>query len=170
MRDYNIDILTVNFNKDVRIGGLAARWAGSTKVFWRMGLDITGNGLMHRWLTPKLVDTVVVPSEALKQQVTRRSYLPGNIVQVIHNGAADRTFTRPDPEAAVQLRAKYSLPSDSVVAVTAGRFVEQKGHAYLVEAAVRIVKDAPNIRFLWLGDGHLEGILKNRKKILLHAE
>jgi hypothetical protein len=62
-----VDILFVNFNKDIRLGGLAARWHGKTRVIWRVGLNITKNNIVHRFLTPRLVDGVITPSHALKR-------------------------------------------------------------------------------------------------------
>lgn len=162
LSDRGVDLMTVNFNKDVRLGGIAARWYGPTRVCWRIGLDITSNGWVHRFLTPRLVDGVIVPSLALKKQVTRHGYLSDEKVTVIYNGTQDKTFARPDPKAAAALREKYHLSGDNLVAVTVGRFVDQKGHTFLVEASPEIVRQAPQVRFLWLGDGQLESTLRNR--------
>ncbi|HVP07439.1 MAG TPA: glycosyltransferase family 4 protein, partial [Candidatus Acidoferrum sp.] len=63
--EQQIDIIVVNFNKDVRLGGIAARWSGATKVVWSVGLDITKDNFAHRFLTPRLVDAVLVPSQSL---------------------------------------------------------------------------------------------------------
>lgn len=162
LAERQIDLMTVNFNKDVRIGGLAARWYGPTKVCWRLGLDITSSGWAHRFLSPRLVDGVIVPSHALKRQVLRHGYLTEELVQVIHNGTADKTFKRPDPDAARSLRRKYDLSTDALVCVTVGRFVDQKGHIYLVEAARDIVKQVPDVVFMFLGDGEHEPMLRSR--------
>jgi glycosyltransferase involved in cell wall biosynthesis len=162
LAERRVDLMTVNFNKDVRLGGLAARWHGTTRVCWRIGLDITSDKWVHRWLSPKLVDGVIVPSQALKRQVTRHGYLTDNMVKVIYNGTEDRQFACPDPESARRLRNKYHLERDSLVAVVVGRFVDQKGHRYLVEASPEIVKQVPNVVILLLGDGHLEESLRSR--------
>ena len=156
-----VDLMTVNFNKDVRLGGLAARWHESTKVCWRIGLDITSKNWIHRWLSPKLVDGVIVPSQALKRQVTRHGYLTDEMVTVIYNGTEDKRFVRPDPEAARTLREKYGLDQDCLVAVVVGRFVDQKGHKYLVAGAPEIMAQVPKAVFLFLGDGHHEGSLRS---------
>ena len=162
LSDRRVDLMTVNFNKDVRLGGMAARWYGPARVCWRIGLDITSNGWAHRFLTPRLVDGVIVPSQALKQQIMRHGYLSDDKVTVIYNGTQDKTFLRPDPQAAATLREKYHLAGDDIVAVTVGRFVDQKGHVYLVDAAPEIVRQTPRLRFLWLGDGQLESTLRTR--------
>ena len=39
---HRIDVVICNFNKDVRLGGLAARWRGRTKVVWRLGNNLVG--------------------------------------------------------------------------------------------------------------------------------
>lgn len=162
LSERQVDLMTVNFNKDVRLGGLAARWYGPTRVCWRLGLDITSNKWVHRWLSPRLVDGVIVPSQALKKQVTRHGYLTDEMVAVIYNGTEDKRFARPDTEAACTLRDKYNLDQDNLVAVVVGRFVDQKGHKYLVEAASEIVRQVPKVVFLFLGDGHHEASLRSR--------
>jgi glycosyltransferase involved in cell wall biosynthesis len=161
LKERKIDLMTVNFNKDVRLGGLAARWYGRTKVCWRLGLDITSNKWIHRWLSPKLVDGVIVPSQALKKQVTRHGYLTDEMVTVIYNGTEDKRFVRPDTASARALRDKYHLDQDRLVAVVVGRFVDQKGHKYLVDAAPEIVRQVPKVVFLFLGDGHHEASLRS---------
>lgn len=157
-----IDIMTVNFNKDVRLGGLAARWQGRTRIVWRLGLDVTGDGWAHRFLTPRLVDGMIVPSEALKVQVTRRSYIQADMVRVIHNGSEEPGHICTDDNVGAELRARYKLAADRLIAVTVGRFVDQKGHVYLVEAAREIVKRFPSVLFLLLGDGPLEPMLRQK--------
>jgi glycosyltransferase involved in cell wall biosynthesis len=64
----------------------------------------------------------------------------------------------------VNVRTRYNLPEKSVIAVTSGRFVEQKGHHFLIEAARQIVPEHPEVRFLWLGDGPLRDRLTSRIK------
>lgn len=166
LEQHRIDWMTVNFNKDVRLGGLAARWYGGTAVIWRMGLDITKDSFVHRHLTPRLVDGVFVPSEGLKRQVTKFGYLTDDMVSVIHTGLEPKEFKRPDPEKRAALLSKYSLPGDSFIAVSSGRFVDQKGHVYQAEAVAHVVGQCPNVKFLWLGDGELRGRLESQLESL----
>jgi glycosyltransferase involved in cell wall biosynthesis len=150
------NVVIVNFNKDIRLGGLAARWEGDPRVIWSVGLDITKDSLVHRQLTPKLIDGVIVPSQTLKRQITKTGYINESIVEVIPIGIEERDTISSKQQAAVNLRRKYNLPEESTVAVTVGRFVEQKGHRYLIEAAAEIVRKHPRVFFLFLGDGPLQ--------------
>jgi len=160
MARHGIDVIICDFNKDLRLGGLASKLHGRVKVIWRLGLDITKDNWVHRFLTPRLADAVVVPSEGLKKQIIRFGYLAPEDVTVIYHGIPARDFPRPNPTAAAELRRKYNIDSDKIVAVTSGRFVNQKGHTYLIEAAAKITARFPGIIFLWLGDGPLEESLR----------
>ncbi|MEW6412293.1 MAG: glycosyltransferase family 4 protein [Candidatus Zixiibacteriota bacterium] len=156
LKQQAIDIVFVNFNKDIRLAGLAATLYGKAKVIWRVGLNITKDSLVHKMLTPRLIDGVITPSHSLKKEITALGYITNDIVEVIHNGTLVKNFPRPDQEARAELRRKYNLPGNSIIAVTVGRFVNHKGHAYLIEAAPEIVKKHPDVRFLFLGDGYMQ--------------
>lgn len=56
----------------------------------------------------------------------------------------------------------FGLPVDCIYVVTAGRFIEQKGHIFLIEAA-KLLHDqgVTNFQVLIFGQGVLKGKLKN---------
>ena len=162
IEERRVDAVIVNFNKDLRLGGLAARWSGDTRVIWSVGLDITRDSIVHRWLTPKLADAVIVPSESLKTQITRHGYIDSDSVAVIPIGIPDTDELAGDAAARTNIRSKYNLPNDAIIAVTSGRFIDQKGHRYLLEAIPELVEACPPLRFLWLGSGPLEESLRER--------
>ncbi len=157
-----IDILSVNFNKDIRLGGLAARISGNSKIVWSVGLNITKDTFIHKFLTPKLIDRVITPSQSLKNEITELGYISKEITDVIPISIEDNTPYSSKLDARKELLSRYSLPDDSIIAVTSGRFVEQKGHEFLIEAAKSLVEEFPKLRFLFLGDGPLKEMLENR--------
>ncbi len=148
-----IDLVCVNFNKDVRLGGLAAKLAGSVPVVWSVGLDIAGDSWVHRTLTPQLISGVVVPSNSLKTQLLAHGYLPADKIEVVPIGIEEISGSQRTESARQNLQRQFSVSPDSLVAVTVGRFVEQKGHSYLIASIPHIVSRHPNLRFLLLGDG-----------------
>ena len=163
----NVDVITVNFNKDVRLGGLAARFNRATKVVWSVGLNITKDNFIHKLLTPKLVDKVIVPSQSLKNEITALGYIEKDITEVIPISIENIRFDSTKEKSRQYLVEKYNLKHDAIIAVTSGRFVEQKGHEFLIEAASEIIKRFPQVRFLLLGDGPKEKYLKeliNKRK------
>ncbi|MEW5994530.1 MAG: glycosyltransferase family 4 protein [Candidatus Zixiibacteriota bacterium] len=158
----DVDVVVVNFNKDIRLGGLAARWEHRPSVVWSVGLDITKDNPVHRFLTPRLIDGVMVPSQSLKNQITKFGYVDPAIVEVIPNATDDRDYVAPGEEARVQLRERYGLPESATIAVNVGRYVNQKGHTFLIEAAKRILKRFDEIVFLLVGDGPLRSSLESQ--------
>ncbi len=163
--EHQIDIIVVNFNKDVRLGGIAARWNGATKVVWSVGLDITKDNFTHRLLTPRLVDAILVPSQSLKTQITRHGYIDAETVTVIPIGI-EATDHRHSDAAARTLRTRYGLSDNAIVAVTAARLVEQKGHRYMIDALPAILSKCPNFYWLLLGSGPLESELRSQAETL----
>lgn len=163
IKEFEIDIIVANFNKAVRLGGLAAKIAGKTKLIWRIGLNLTKNNFIHRFLTPKLIDGLISPSYSLRDEIVSSGYIKEEQVTVIPTGIDNPKLKITKEEARAELNTKYNIPEDAILAVTSGRFVEQKGHSVLIDAAVEISKKFPNIRFLLLGNGPLE--LKLRGQI-----
>ncbi len=161
LEEQKIDILTVNFNKDVRLGGLAARMSGHTKIVWSVGLNITKDAFVHKFLTPKLIDRVVTPSESLKNEIISLGYIAKDITEVIPISIEDISFKLDKFTARNNLIGKYKLPDNVILSVTSGRFVEQKGHEFLIEASRKIIKEFPNMRFIFLGDGPRRELLEN---------
>ncbi len=150
-----IDIVVANFNKDLRLGGLAAKLGTRAKVIWSLGINLTSERLIHKLLTPSLFDGIIVPSLSLKNQIVASGYIKAEMVEIIPIGISE-TENRPGKKIArEQLQEKYKLSEDSLIAVVSGRFVEQKGQKYLVEAASEIVKEFPLLKILLLGDGPL---------------
>ncbi|MFC1475187.1 glycosyltransferase family 4 protein, partial [Candidatus Zixiibacteriota bacterium] len=103
------------------------------------------------------------PSQSLKEEITKFGYIDKRQVEVVPICIPDNTRQSKD-EARQSLIDKYDLPTDVIISITSGRLVEQKGHEFLIEAAVEVVSKYPQIRFLLLGDGHLEEFLKQKIK------
>ena len=164
LKENKIEIIVANFNKAVRLGGLASKLGTNTKLIWRVGLNLTKNKFIHRWLTPKLISGVISPSQALKDQIVSSGYITEAMVRVIPTGINEIETKISKTEARAKLLKKYQLPENAVISVTSGRFVNQKGHVFLIEAAKEIVKKYDNVRFLLVGNGQLEEMLKEKIK------
>ncbi len=105
---------------------------------------------------------MIVPSQALKNEIVASGYIEPDSVEVIPIGIPDAADLSDHKIAREHLLSEFGLPSDSIIAVTVGRYVEHKGHRYLIAAAKEIVRKLPAIRFLFLGDGPLESDLKRQ--------
>jgi glycosyltransferase involved in cell wall biosynthesis len=156
-----IDFIWVSFNKDLRLGGIATKLAGEVKVIWGMGVLLPGTNLIHRLTGKYLPDKVVVPSQNLKDQLKRFSWIEQEKIEVVLNGIDLSCFDFDLKKEREKLFQKYGLdPRVTLIGVPA-RLVEAKGHRYLLQAIPEIIHSFPQIKFLFAGDGSEKESLKN---------
>ena len=66
----------------------------------------------------------------------------------------------------INIREKYNISPNEIVIGKIARFSELKGHKYLIQIIPEIVKEFPNVKFLFVGSGELEKIFKEKVKKL----
>ncbi len=109
--------------------------------------------LAQQRLIAAAIDRYIAVSHATAQQLIRKLHWPAQKVQVIHNGITCNPIElQPDP---IQR-------DDRPVALTVARLDEQKGHRYLLEAAVQL----PDVQFMLAGDGPLRSSLEEQVRTL----
>lgn len=74
--------------------------------------------------------------------------------RVIHNGFNLEQFETPADRKGV--RNEFKIPTDSKIVIYVARFIPEKAHSLLLEAASEIVKNRPDTHFLLVGDGVLK--------------
>jgi glycosyltransferase involved in cell wall biosynthesis len=167
-RARGIDVAIANFNKDVRLAGLAAlglRRAGEnrTAVVARNGLPIIQNNWRYRWTYKRLSRGILTNSSAIKERYLSYGWMEDGFIKVIHNGIDPRQrvdFPRSD------VLAEHGIPDGRPIIGIFGRLTGQKGHDLFLEVARRVLADLPGTLFLIVGDGPLEGELRGRAKDL----
>lgn len=166
IQENKFDLLVVNFNKDIRLGGIAARLFGNLPIIWSAGTNLTKDALIHRFLTPKLIDGIIVPSQSLKDQIVASGYIDEKLVKIIPIGIKLPSHNHDKKQAGIALRNKYKLPQDAIVSVTVGRLIHKKAQDYLITALPDIVKDHPNLYCLLVGDGPQREMFEEKAKSL----
>lgn len=162
IKQRRIDAVMCNFVKDVRLAGLARKLNGDFKIIWTPGVNLAKRSLSHRFLFSSWLDGVIVPSNYLRSKIVNSGYIPESKFRVIPIGI-DEGYWHGDREAARgTITKKHNLPSDAFICLTSGRFVNQKGHKYLIESAVKLKEKCENIYFIFLGDGPLQPELDNQ--------
>ncbi len=82
----------------------------------------------------KAADHVITVSEAIKDEIL--SLYPGVPISVIYNGLAANKYSEISETDMAEVRRKYSLPEEFVLAV--GHFEKRKNYLRLVEAIARL--------------------------------
>jgi glycosyltransferase involved in cell wall biosynthesis len=143
------------------IGGVAARLAGGTRVFWGIHnstLDPTHTRRTTRWtvaacaiLSRVVPDGVVCVSRAARDLHVSAGYDPRRFA-VIPNGF-DLARFRPDPAARREARTELGLAEGAMVIGLVARVDPQKDHRSFVRAAALLASRRPHVRFLLCGEG-----------------
>lgn len=116
------------------------------------------NNLIHR-LTGALISHVITPSEIVKHELQKFSWLKDKIT-VIHNGI---TITpRPSDEQIQAARAMLGLPNDKFLCLYVGRLMTGKGIDTLIEAFAKVNQEIP-AAVLWIvGTGPSDGTAREK--------
>ncbi|MET0553562.1 MAG: glycosyltransferase [Vicinamibacteria bacterium] len=83
-------------------------------------------------------------------------------IRVVHEGVPDRP---PAPGGREALRA-LGVPDGALVVGNVAALTDHKDHRTLLDAAARVVRDVPAVRFVVVGDGELRGPLEAQARAL----
>jgi glycosyltransferase involved in cell wall biosynthesis len=118
-------------------------------------------------LTFPLNDFVFAVSDHVRQSIRYPAalrFLPMPPVETLYHGldpAATKRWEETDG-----IRESLGIPDSVPVIGTVSNFRIEKGHRYLLEAAVRVKKTFPDVRFVLVGHGPLEGALRRQVRQL----
>ena len=110
--------------------------------------------------------TWVAVSNQNRKVISEIFHIPFQDIELVYNGARI-TENRCDdlqPKIAKKLREELNLPSESRLLLTVGRLDSQKGHIDIIPAIPHLVKDFPDIYFIWAGEGQLRQTLEQKVK------
>jgi glycosyltransferase involved in cell wall biosynthesis len=162
---HSIDIVLCNFVKDVRLAELARTFHHlEYRIIWTPGVNLAKKTLSHKFLFSSFVDRAVVPSSALRDDIIKSGFLNPARFEVIPIGIDESVWQGNRADGRRYLAERYDLPDDAFVCLTSGRFVRQKGHQYLVEAARILAERYPAIFYVLLGSGPLQTDLMEQIK------
>jgi glycosyltransferase involved in cell wall biosynthesis len=86
--------------------------------------------------------------------------MPQDEVLCIYNGIKVKSASSNDTHEDIttlrrQVREELGVAETSKLALTVGRLNSQKGHNDLVQVIPHLIKDFPDVKFVWVGDGEL---------------
>ena len=102
---------------------------------------------------------IIAISEECRDFVIDKENADPSKVKVIHHGIPVDKFTDQRDEYKKYLIEKYNLEGKRIVG-TVSRLIEWKGYRYIIEAASHVVKQNPDVVFLFVGQGEQEEELR----------
>jgi len=145
-----IDFVLVNFTKEAKIAGLAAKLSGRPAVVPMHGLPILTDKWMDKYIFTNFIEGIIVNTSAFKNQYLTYDWVNEDYVRVIHNGLEVDVPVNFDKK---QTQKQFDLPKTYPVIGIFGRLTRQKQHYLFLEAAKKILDKMPETKFLVVGEG-----------------
>lgn len=158
-RRHHVDVVVMNLPADLKLAGVAAKWAGVEKIIYRRGSAIPIRSTrLNRWLLGTVVTAIIANSNETRNTILQRDPRitnPGKI-RVIYNG--------------IDVKHYDGLPSDplyerrpgEIVIGNAGRLSFQKGQDLLLQAAALLERQGLDFKLLVAGEGRLRQELEQQ--------
>lgn len=135
---------------DVKVAGVAAKFAGIKRIIYRRGCAIPiRNSLYNRYLFKNILTNVIANSKATKESILEKNknLFPENKIKVLYNGI---NFNDKLSDSTMSLKE-----NDEIILGNAGRIVEHKKLELLIELAKILKSRNHNFKILIAGEGNL---------------
>jgi glycosyltransferase involved in cell wall biosynthesis len=122
---------------------------------------------IYAWARARKQQWIAV-SENNRKLICESFEIPDNEVLRIYNGVKQIPDSSTDNERKTQstlrhqVRRELGLPETSRLALTVGRLDPQKGYSDLIPVIPYIVREFPDVRFVWVGDGEQRDYLVSK--------
>ena len=151
--DNDVDIICTHDYRSHLIGWIAswetkARWVAFSRGWTRDNLKVQLFHCLDKAIL-RFANRIVAVSGSQKKKL-RRVFISPDRIAVIHNAIEPEAF---DDISAVNLRDKFGIGEDSVIAIAGGRFSSEKGQLDLIKAAKIALTRNDKLVFILFGDG-----------------
>ncbi len=151
IRREQIQVVNTHSGKDSWAGGFAAKLAGADLLVRsrHIALPISNNPLNFVY---RMTNGIITTGEAVRDMMIRRNGMdPGKILS-IPTGVSLGRFD-PSRVDGSRIRTEFGIAPGAIVVSMVAVFRAMKRHDLLLQAAVRLVREFPGIRFLLVGEG-----------------
>ena len=97
----------------------------------------------------KLSTDIVAISENVKDVLIQKENVNANKIHLIHHGFDLDKFLEIEASEIQFIKNKYAINSDKITIGVVARFINLKGHKYIIEAFSHILKSTPNAHFIF---------------------
>ncbi len=164
IRQVQPDVVHTHTSKAGFVGRVAAWLAGVPVIVHTFhghafhnyfGPLLTGLFILLERLTARMSDTIITLTEGLRRELseTYRIARPKQFI-VLPLGLDLEVFTATARKGGA-FRTAWQIPSEAPLVGIVGRVVPIKNHALFLEAAARVRRQLPTVRFVVVGDGEL---------------
>jgi glycosyltransferase involved in cell wall biosynthesis len=127
---------------------------GPSEKPWRNRLYIG----LERWAAKRCHAIVSVCDAMTEQALAAGVGVPGQF-STVYSGMEVEPFLHP-PRPRDEVRRELGLADHEVAFATVARLFERKGHEDILDIAPRVLRQNPDVRFVWIGSGILRDRLE----------
>ncbi len=136
---------------------------------WGRNGNHFGNGvskeISHReWLGEYESSQIIVTTRRMMDEIMWLYSIPASKITIIPNGIITGKMRK--PLDAGRVKEKYGIHPLSPVALFCGRMSVQKGPDLLVEAIPMVLKNRPDMKFVFMGEGDMRSACERRVREL----
>lgn len=153
LRANQVDIICTHDYRSHFYGSLArknttVRWVAFSRGWTKDNIKIRFYCWFDKFII-RFADHIVAVSRSQKKKL-EALFIASKNITVIHNAIEPEAFDNVPP---VDLRARFGLDKDALVAIAGGRFSAEKGQTDLVRAAAIARSKNAKLVFILFGDG-----------------
>jgi len=135
------------------LAGVPVVFAGYREQYKLRGFPKLGHRMINKHITGWIVN-----SQAIGATLTKSLGVAPERIFLVYNGIEPGAFRA--GVTAAQARQKLGLPHEAGVVSIIGRLRPEKNHAMFLKVAARVSSERADARFLIIGDGPMEGQLR----------
>jgi glycosyltransferase involved in cell wall biosynthesis len=151
-----IDVIILGLPSDVKLAGIAAKFAGVRKIIYRRGSAVAvRNTWLNRFLYRNVITDIITNSEEIRRKFLERNknFIPLSKIHLVYNG--------------VELSKYFPMQSNghsgkTLILGSAGRMVQQKCQWYLLEVAKILKEKNIDFKLKIAGIGPMLPVLKKQ--------
>lgn len=164
MQRHRIDVVLTNMDKELRLGGVAARLAQVPAIIPRRGIDYPlKNRWRYRFAYNFLATRVIANSQATKRSLLRHApWLNPERIDVVYNGIDPSPFATPTGR---DLRREWGIAKGTPLLGFVGQLDERKGIGVMLTAFRDIVQALPEARLVIVGRGPLQEMVESEMRM-----
>jgi glycosyltransferase involved in cell wall biosynthesis len=162
IRDHDINVIHAHTRITQVMGVFLKKMTGCPYVATCHGFFKTK---VSRRLAPCWGDEVIAISSAVSDHLINDFHMPSQKVQLIESGVDLEAIRPADESVKIEQRNRFNL-GDAPVIGNVARLSDVKGPDILIDAMKSIVACIPECQLILVGEGKMEGDLRNRVKRL----
>lgn len=133
------------------VGAILSLFSGIPAISSRrdMGYKLKKRHIMFYRLIDPFFDRIIAVSDAVKKIIVERERAHPFKINVVYNGTDIDYFSKPINIS--EIKESLKLPKDGTIVGMVGGFRKIKGHKILISAIPSVLKDFPDVQFIFVG-------------------